>query len=296
MKILPVHKKCAIVLLAMAAVVPASAQYNNQQQQPPMGANGITLNAQLVKTGLYLFSSEGSNTLLRLSANGLILVDGQPLAAYDMLRARVRKISDQPVRALILTNSYQSHIGTNAKFLEAGARLIAQQNAKQNLASDSPPGGAVAPPTMTYDKEYLLRLGGVEAQLFHFGNAHTNGDTVVYFPHQKVVAVGDLFASTPNPDFSDGGSMVGWGPVLAQILKLDFDVVVPGRGPMVTRPELEAFKTKIDTVVSRATELVKKGVPKDQLMSQLKTDDLGWYLSFTGDQLDGFYAELSGAK
>jgi hypothetical protein len=111
-----------------------------------------------------------------------------------------------------------------------------------------------------------------------------------------VFAVGDLFASAPNPDYSAGGSLVGWGPVLTQILKLDFDVVVPGTGPMVTRADLESFEVKIDTLVSRASELVAKGVPKDQLMSQLKTDDLGWQLSFTGPQLDGLYAELSRAK
>jgi len=84
--------------------------------------------------------------------------------------------------------------------------------------------------------------------------------------------------------------------VLAQILKLDFDVVVPGSGSPVSRADLEALKAKIDTLVSRASELVKKGVPKDQLMAQLKTDDLGWQLNLTGDQLDGFYAELSRAK
>jgi glyoxylase-like metal-dependent hydrolase (beta-lactamase superfamily II) len=125
---------------------------------------------------------------------------------------------------------------------------------------------------------------------------HTNGDTVVYFPNLKAVAVGDLFAATPNPDFSAGGSLVGWGPVLAQILKLDFDVVVPGTGPMIPRADLEAFKTKIDTLVSRATALARKGVPKDQLMAQLKTDDLGWQFNFTGDRLDAFYAELIRAK
>ena len=43
--------------------------------------------------------------------------------------------------------------------------------------------------------------------------------------------MGDLFASTPNPDFAAGGSLVEWGPVLAQILKLDFDIAVPSEGP-----------------------------------------------------------------
>jgi glyoxylase-like metal-dependent hydrolase (beta-lactamase superfamily II) len=131
----------------------------------------------------------------------------------------------------------------------------------------------------------------------HFGAAHTSGDTVVYFPNLKVVAVGDLFTpNTPEPDFSGGGSLVNWGLALTQILKLDFDAVVPSKGPVVTRAGLEAFKTKIDTLVSRATDLVKKGVSKDQLMAQLKTDDLGWQFSFTGDQLDRFYTELSQAK
>ena len=114
-------------------VVPASAQYNNQQQQLPKDANGITLNAQLVKTGLYLFSSESSNTLLRLSANGLILVDGQPLAACDMLRARVRKSRTSPSVALILTDLDASHTGCNAKFLESHAKIVAQENLKHNL-------------------------------------------------------------------------------------------------------------------------------------------------------------------
>ena len=89
---------------------------------------------------------------------------------------------------------------------------------------------------------------------------------------------------------------MNWGPVLAQILKLDFDVVVPSTGPMVSRADLEAFKTRIDTLVSRAAGLVKKGVPKDQLMAQLKTDDLGWRLGLTDDQRDRFFAELSQSK
>ena len=154
----------------------------------------------------------------------------------------------------------------------------------------------IALPDRTYDREFTINLGGVEVQLLHFGNAHTDGDTAVYFPDLKVVAVGDLYATAPDPDFSAGGSMVGWGPVLARILQLDFDVVVPGTGPILTKSELDSFKKKIDTVVSLATELVKRGVPKDQLMAQLRSDDLGRRLSFSGPQLDAFYTELAKAK
>ncbi len=85
---------------------------------------------------------------------------------------------------------------------------------------------------------------------------------------------------------------MGSGPVLDQILKLDFDVVVPGSGPPVKRADLEAFKSKIETLVSRAGGLVKNGTPKDQFMAQLKTDDLGWTLNFNQERANDFYTEL----
>ena len=81
--------------------------------------------------------------------------------------------------------------------------------------------------------------------------------------------------------------------MLEKILQLDFDVVVPGTGPPVTRAELQAFKAKIDTMVARATQLVNDGLPKDKLITQLKTEDTGWQLTLTPDQLDHFYSELS---
>ena len=199
-----------------------------------------------------------------------------------------------PVRVVILTNHHEDRASTNAKFLAAGAQIIAQENVANNLTGYHTSDEKVAPPTITYARDYTLRLGGIEVQLMHFGNACTNGDTVVYFPNLRVVAVGDLFtAGTPNPDFSGGGSLVGWAPVLAEILKLDFDVVIPSTGPIITRDDLVTFKTKIETLVSRAQALVNKGVPKQQLLSQLNPVDFGWQFNFKPDDIDRFYAELS---
>jgi cyclase len=295
-KTLPAYIWCVIVLLTIAKS--SSAQNHEENERPGKGAGDSALTPELVKTGLYVISGGGGNSLLRLSGNGLILVDGKLPGNYEAILAQAAKLSfsDQPIRVLITTDHQENHTGNNAQFLAAGTQIIAHENEKLNQTNYHPSGEDAAPPTITYDHDYTLRLGGVEAHLMHFGNARTSGDTVVYFPNLRVVAVGDLFAPTPNPDFSAGGSLVDWGPVLAEILKLDFDVVVPGTGPMVDRAELETFKTKIDTLVSRATGLVKKGVPKNRLMAQLKTDDLGWRFSFTGGQLDRFYAELSRTK
>ena len=85
---------------------------------------------------------------------------------------------------------------------------------------------------------------------------------------------------------------MGWALVLGEILKLEFDVAVPGVGPTVSRSDVIAFKTKLDTLVSRATALIEKGVTKDRLMTELRTDDLGWRFDFTAEQVDRLYADM----
>jgi hypothetical protein len=65
------------------------------------------------------------------------------------------------------------------------------------------------------------------------------------------------------------------------------------------RPEAASspsFRTRIDSLTSRAIALVKNGVAKDRLMAELRTDDLGWRLSLAGEALDRFYSELSQVK
>lgn len=260
-------------------------------------APGLPLDAELVRTGLYLIRGGGGNSLLRLSANGMILVDGKLPGTYRALMSKVRriaKLSDMPVRVLVLTNHREEHAGDSAQFIAAGTAIVAQREALANLSLPESQAAVGRAAVVAYDVERTLRMGGVEVRLKHFGPGRTGGDTVVYFPDLKIVALGDLFPTeAPEPDFAAGGSLVGWRGVLAQILELDFDRVVPGVGPVATRDDLVTFAAKVDALASRAIALVKAGVAKEALMSRLQTGDLGWQLRFSGPALDSFFAELS---
>lgn len=282
----------AISLGAVAADDPRAA--------PAAGGEAVVLGAELVKTGLYLITGGGSNSLLRLSPSGSILVDGKQAGSYRALLSQLRKlsrISDLPNRLVIVTDHHAHHTGNHAQFLAAGMAVIAQQNAQPRLPAGPPPGAKPAGPVVTFDRTYQLRMGGIELHLHHFGHGHTDNDTVVHFPDLKVVAVGDLVtADAPVPDFSGGGSLLGWGPVLDEVLKLDFDLVVPSTGPLLTRADLLAFKARLDTLVARASVLVQQGAAKDKWLAQLKTDDLGWRLQLTTEQADSLFADLSARR
>ena len=80
----------------------------------------------------------------------------------------------------------------------------------------------------------------------------------------------------PGIGVGTGGSLVEWNRSLDGVLKLDFDMAIAGRGEPHTRAEVQAFRDKGATLITRITDAIKAGATKDTLASQVKTDDLGW--------------------
>lgn len=230
---LAVLHRCFVLLVA--------SSFSAFAADPPPASS---MNAQLVKTGLYLIEGGGSNTLMRFSASGLIVVDGKSPGMYRELMSQIRKInklSDLPVRALILTGAREDRSGNIARFAAAGVPIVVQE--KQRLALDAP-GAAPPPQFVTFDDKYSIRMGGVEVQVLHLRNRGADGDTIVYFPGLKVVAVGDLYrAGTPKDD-------AGWSSALDELLKLDFDTAVPSEGAPMTRADVVALKAKLDRLTA----------------------------------------------
>lgn len=250
---------------------------------------------QMVKPGLYMITGAGANSEVRVTNEGLIVVDGKLPSEqnYNALMEQIKMISPQPIKYLIVTHHHADHSGNNKLFLAAGVEIVANENLNKNLAKyEQTPKPADA--TITYDKERTIRLGGVEVQAYHFGRAHTSGDTVVYYPDLKVVVVSDIVTtgtSGPLADYAGGGSFLEWPQTMDAILKLDFDTCIPGNGNPLTKADVQAYKARVETFVARAKEAVRQGVSKDQLMVNIKTDDLGWTPRVPN--VDLFYAELT---
>lgn len=286
-------------LIAVAAILAVSAF-----GQAPAGRGGGRGRGpqpqaiQKVKPDLYMVTGAGGNSTFLVTGEGVILVDGKLPGEenYNRLMELIKGVTDKPVKYLIVTHHHADHTGNNQRFLDAGVQIIGTENLKKNLetyqANPKP-----APPTITYPgAEYTLKFGGATVELHHFGNAHTSGDTVVYFPAQKTVCLSDVVTTGATPpliDYGGGGSATDWTNVLAGVLKLDFDAAVPGNGDVMTKAEVEAYKTKYDAMLAKARELVKQGVPQDQLLAKIK-DDIGWAPRVP--KADAFYAELSASK
>jgi cyclase len=286
----------AVAVVAAAGVgLLAQAPAQGQPQGQGRGGGQPVQPIQMVKPGLYVVPGGGSNSIVRVTPDGVILVDTKlPGAAnYDALVAQIKTVTPLPVKTVIVTHHHADHTGNNDRFIAAGAEVVGHAVLASSLDSyqfDPKP----AKPTSTYDgRERVVRLGGVEVRVLHLGRAHTGGDSVVFFPDVKVVATSDAVTTGttgPLADYAGGGSFVGFASVLDAMLKLDFDAAIPGAGPLLTKADVQTFRTKIGTVLERSAALVKAGVAPNQLLMQLKTDDLGW--SPRIPMVEAFVAEL----
>jgi glyoxylase-like metal-dependent hydrolase (beta-lactamase superfamily II) len=289
------------LILAIAIVL--GFLVTTRAQQPPAQGRGRgggqpVQPIQMVKPGLYVVPGAGANALVRVTNDGVILVDTKlpGEANYNGLMEQIRSVTPQPVKVVIVTHHHADHTGNTDRFIGAGAQVIGHEQLAKNLDPyqfDPKP----AKPSTTYNtREHTVTLGGVEVRVLHLGRAHTGGDSVVYFPDVKVIATSDAVTTgTPGPlaDYAGGGSFGEWTGVLDGMLKLDFDTAIPGAGPMLTKADVQTFRANINTVMTRAAALVKSGVAKEELLKQLKTDDMGWAPRVP--QIDPFYEELASA-
>ena len=296
---------CIGAVLASAAIVSAQAPAGGGRgAAPPAPPQKI----MMLKPDLYVVTGAGGNSTVRVTKDGIILVDTKNLGEnfYNGLMAQIKTVSDKPVKEVIITHIHQDHSGNTGRFIAAGARVTANENEKAEAATYTSPAGKPDAPSATYTEKTVVKLGGAKAEVYHFGNGHTGGDSMVYFPDLKVLCGGDVIVGVqPNYDYPNGGSLLGAQKELAKAAKLKFDTVVPGHsGPAsvtLTRADFDAYKMKIDTLVARFEEAVKAGTPEDQILAKVKTDDLGWNVNIAQWQaparLDPLYAELkAGAK
>ena len=248
----------------------------------------------MLKPNLYMITGGGANTLVRVTPDGVIVVDTKNPGAdnYNRVMEEIKSVSTLPVKFVLNTHHHPDHVGNNQAFIDAGATVVALDALKTRMASDPRTKDIPGLPTQTFAKDYVLKLGGAEVHAHSFGRGHTGDDTMVYFPDAKVVMVSDQITNaTPIVDFANGGSAVEWTRILDGVLKLDFEMAIPGRGEPKSRAEVQAFRAQFASLVSRASDAIKAGATRDTLASQVKVDDLGW--QFNPQFFNQLYDELA---
>ena len=283
-----------IVLAAVAAIV-TTAALAQPAVQPPMPVPPLIdwSRIQIKTTDLghntYMLEGAGGNITVAVGSDGIIMVDSQFAPLSDKIKAAIKAISPLPIKYLVNTHFHGDHTGGNENFAKDGVTIVAHDNIRVRLAAGTVSGLTgvrAAPlsgdwlPKQTYvGGSISLEVGGRKAQLTYIANAHTDGDTWVYFADANVLCTGDTANNLKryqNIDYMNGGDIRGMIRALDTYLKVanEQTKIVVGHGALATKADLVAFRDMLVTSHDRIKKLVDEGKTEEEVIAAKPLADL----------------------
>jgi cyclase len=239
------------------------------------------------------------NAAVQIGPDGPLVVDTQPAAMSSRVLAAIRTLSSRPIRHLVLTSRDDQSAGGAPALAKAGrfvrvidsidprgldtrASIIAHLNVLTRMAAGGGPSDAW--PTDTYfTPQWSIFSNGEGIELVHVPNAHTDGDTIVFFRRSDVVVAGAIFDTTAYPRFDAiiGGSIDGVIEGLNRIVDIAIPgdnqengtVIIPGRGRLADETDVANYRDMVTIVRDRVREMVKKGATLDEVKRARPTSD-----------------------
>lgn len=213
--------------------------------------------------------AHGGNVTVYLTDEGVILVDTKFEHMHDFVMEQVRTLTDLPIKLVIATHNHADHSGGVARMQAHGATAIVSAADREHMTGES------SPPYVAYSGDLQVFVGGKEVQLREL-RGHTRGDTVAYLPAARVVAAGDLVTTVDAiptlVNYGDGGTWSDLGRSLDEIAEMEFDYLVGGHGPMLTKREFLELRDKLAGVRERFRELNTDGATQEEIAAALMAE------------------------
>jgi cyclase len=274
--------KAVIVPAILAGILLTAPRAATQERASPE-----VVVKQIAPDLYFLFDFDGSNCVFLVTDDGVLLIDTRthPREGRDLL-ARIRKVTDKPVKWVINSHIHGDHHMGNVVFKELGATFVAQEETARIMARVQPKEMArrvdgfakrgldpaevkLVLPDVTFDSRMTIRLGGREVRLFYLGPGQQAGDTFVAFPHARALFTPGAFGKHSMPNMLFTPSVDNWVKLLNKVAAMDVDTILPAHGDVATRADAKELAAMLADEYATVKDAVNRGVPLDQAIATL---------------------------
>jgi len=235
----------------------------------------------------YMLEGAGGNIGVSVGEDGIFIIDDQFAPLSEKILAAIRSLSDKPLTFLVNTHHHGDHSGGNENMTKAGATIIAHDNVKKRLESEQRDGSykpKEAIPVISYNDKLTININDEDIAVFHVSNAHTDGDSILYFTESNVLHTGDTYFNGRYPfiDLNSGGSVNGYIEAVKRGLMLidDDTKIIPGHGSLSNKQEYKNFLKMLETLRDNVQKAIDDGKTKDEITDDTSLtkayDDLGY--------------------
>jgi glyoxylase-like metal-dependent hydrolase (beta-lactamase superfamily II) len=207
----------------------------------------------------------GGNIGLFIGDDGVFLIDDQFAALTDRIVAAIRTLSDKPIRFLVNTHMHPDHTGGNENFGNMGTLVFGHDNVRRQMqASDY----TQEPPLITYSEDVSFHINGETVHAFKTPDAHTDGDSYIFFKGSNVIHAGDVYRTTTYPyiDTEHGGSFHGTIEATALLAEVadDDTKILPGHGVISSKADVQVVHDMLVVIRDRVKASVEKGLSLEE--------------------------------
>ncbi len=286
-----VIRSLALVAVCAVAVATLGAQGGQDLSQ-------VQIKTTKIADNFYTVEGSGGMIGALVGPEGIFMVDAQFAPLTDKIVAALKQISDRPIRLMVNTHVHGDHTGGDENFAKLGVTIIARDELRTRLAvpGRGGPPPAAALPMVTYKGQMTIHMNGEDVQLIPVPAAHTDGDTMVFFPKANVLMTGDFYRSLgyPNIDRANGGSLKGMLDGLAAIGSLTNATtkIVPGHGDMVNKTAVAAQRDMIIAIRDRVAKMIQAGQTQEQIVAAKPTADYDSKVPAVGTTAERFIGQL----
>ncbi len=233
-----------------------------------------------VAEGIYMLEGSGGNLGLSVGTDGAFLIDDQYAPLSEKISAAIADITDGDVRFLVNTHWHGDHTGGNENFGNAGAIIVAHDNVRARMSTEQfreifyqriPASPETALPIVTFADRTTFHWNGQRIVVKHVENAHTDGDSVVWFADADVFHLGDVFFNGfyPFVDVSSNGSLEGYISAVEGVLMRTTEntTIIPGHGPLANANDLRAYLEVLRTARERIQSAIDGGMSEDEAVA-----------------------------
>ena len=238
----------------------------------------VEIQAEAVTPGIYMLTGQGGNIGVSVGDDGVFIIDDQFAPLTEKILTAIAELSDKPVDFVINTHWHGDHSGGNENLAGEGARIVAHDNVRSRMSIENnsrfdgttvPPSPAAALPVITYSQTMALHLNGNKVDIIHQENAHTDGDSIIYFREANVIHAGDLFFNGIYPfiDTNSKGSINGMIDGAKKMLGMANanTRIIPGHGPLASKQDLQTYHDMLVTYRANVKKLVDEGKSLDDI-------------------------------
>lgn len=278
-----------VVAAGLAATLTAPLVRAQATADGAVQEKDIPIKVTEVAPGLfYQYHHQESNNAFLVTDEGVLVIDTRqhPRRAEELL-ATIRKVTDKPIKWVINTHAHGDHYFGNSVFKREGATFIAHRDTAGMMKSHldiemkrrqgyfrqrqyDPAEVKLVLPDLTFDSKLTLTLGGRIVELLYIGAGQNPGDTLVYFPQERVMFTGGPFSrnSWPNPSFTP--SMANWVALLRQIAAMDVNIYLGGHGDIGNKQDVLHEAQMLADFDAGMRDAVAKGMSRDEIIKNVK--------------------------